>query len=491
MRILALGLALALIGGAAVVFVRAQILKSAPSPIVGPTIDNRVFSPDAFRERRREATLRVGLRQREAAVVLILDADDAVVARARMRQSGRRIRAAWDGTDASGTRAPDGIYRFAIELAGGRRVIRIPDPIRLDATPPTVQSNAEAGRYITPGLDGETGVYSFTLSSSEPTRFRLDVRQVQPNGAARLVRRETTPTWERRKQMRWAADAGNLPLDEIGEPVEPGSYIVGWRAEDRAGNLVIAPTVVEPGELEPARVVGVRTVALTPSLQPVTLLGDVELIRHRPGAAFPGTTVARAQGAPGAVRLPRAGAGLYAVEIAGGGWRGWAPEAVPGRAPVLIMVPIYSWQATNPTDGDLSGFPDVPPQPLALDRPFGDGIAAALAGLGSIASTVAAGTDARVGAITDGAIERRGVPRGTRLVAIADAPVWTPGLLRALKRFRARGGLVLVLDDASLVRRATRAGNAITLEVGSDPTADRLDPLRTIGAAADALATPR
>ncbi len=492
MRILALVLALLLIGGAAVVFVRAQILKSAPSPIVAPTIGNRVFSPDAFKERRREATLRVGLRQRQRAVVLVLDADDAVVARAAMRQTGRKIRAAWDGLDAAGALAPDGIYRFAIELDGGRRVIRIPDPIRLDTTPPVVQSNAEAGRYITPGLDGETGVYTFTLSSSEPTRFRLDVRRVQPNGTARLIRRETGLKWERRKQMRWAADAGNLPLDKAGKPVEPGSYIVGWRAEDRAGNIVIAPAVVEPGELEPARVVGVRTVALTPSLQPVTLLGDVELIRHRPGAAFPGATVARAQGAPGAVRLPRAGAGFYAVEITGGGWRGWAPEAVPGRAPVLVMAPTYSWQAANPADADLSGFPDVPPQPLALDRPYGDGIETALAGLGGVVTAVATGTERRVGAIADGAIERRGVPRGTRLVAIADAPVWTPGLMRALKRFRARGGLVVVLDDTSLVRRAERDGAAITLDGGPDePAAGRLDPLRTIGEAEAALAGGR
>ncbi|MFM7694473.1 MAG: hypothetical protein ACKO7U_09280, partial [Actinomycetota bacterium] len=392
-RILALVLALLLIGGAAVVFVRAQILKSAPSPIVGPTIGNRVFSPDAYKPRRREATLRVGLRERQRAVVLVLDADDAVVARARMEQTGRRIRAAWNGTDASGSLAPDGIYRFAIELGAGERRIRIPDPIRLDATPPAVQSNAKAGRYITPGLEGDVGVYSFTLSSSEPTRFRLDVRQVQPNGTARLVRRETKLAWERRKQMRWAADAGNLPLESTGEPVGPGSYIVGWRAEDRAGNLVIAPALVEPGELELARVVGVRTVALTPSLQPVTLLSDVELVRHRPGDSFPGTAVARAQGAPGAVRLPRATAGFYAVEITGGGWRGWAPEAVPGRAPVLVMSPLYSWQAANAADADLSGFPDVPPEPLALDRPLGEDVEPGLAGVGRVAAALAAGTD--------------------------------------------------------------------------------------------------
>ena len=490
MRIVAVVLALALIGGAAVVFVRAQVLKSAPSPIVGPTIGNRVFSPDAYKPRRREATLKVGLRERQRAVVLVLDADDAVVARARMQQTGRRINAAWNGTDAAGNLVPDGVYRFAIELADGTRRIRIPDPIRLDATPPEVQSSAKPGRYITPGLEGDIGVYSFTLTSSEPTRFRLDVRQVQPNGAARLIRRETRLKWERRKQMRWAADAGNLPLEKTGEPVGPGSYIVGWRAEDRAGNLVIAPAIVEPGQLEPARVVGVRTVALTPALQPVTLLGDVELIRHRPGASFPGPAVARAQGAPGAVRLPRAESGFYAVEIAGGGWQGWAPEAVAGRAPVLVMSPLYSWQAANTADADLSGFPDVPPAPLALDRPLGEGIETGLAGIGRVATALATGTKRRVGAVSDAAIEARGVPRGARLVAIAEAPVWTPGLIRALQRFQARGGLVLVLDDASLQRRAERTGNAITLDTGTASAVDELAPLRTIGEADAALTRP-
>jgi hypothetical protein len=489
-RILALVLALLLIGGAAVVFVRAQILKSAPSPIVGPAIGNRVFSPDAYKPRRREATLRVELRERQQAVVLVLDADDRPVARARMQQTGRRIRASWDGTNAAGDRAADGIYRFAIELEAGERLIRIPDPIRLDATPPEVQSTAKAGRYITPGLEGDIGVYSFTLSSSEPTRFRLDVRQVQPNGTARLIRRETHLAWERRKQMRWAADAGNLPLDRAGEPVGPGSYIVGGRAEDRAGNLVIAPAIVEPGELEPARVVGVRTVALTPSLQPVTLLSDVELVRYRPAASFPGTAVARAQGAPGAVRLPPAQPGFYAIEIAGGGWQGWAPEAVPGRAPVLVMSPLYSWQAANTADADLSGFPDVPPAPLALDRPLGEGAEAGLAEIGRVAAVLAAGTDRRVGAITDARIEARGVPRGTRLVAIAGAPVWTPGLIAALARYQRRGGLVLVLDDTSLQRRAERTGDAITLEPGTASAIERLAPLRTIRAADAALTRP-
>ncbi len=491
MRILAAVLVILLIAGAAIVFIRAQVLKNAPSPIVAPTIDNRVFSPEAFKLRRRTATLTVGLRRATPATVVILDQSDKEIAEATMEQKGRRIRAAWDGRLASGALAEDGVYRFAIRLPKLERTIRIPDAIRLDATPPVVESTAKSGLYISPGLDGGTGTYTFTLTASERVRFRLDVRQIQPSGAARLIRRETDITWAQRKQMRWAADAGNLPLNEVGDFVEPGSYIVGWRAEDRAGNLIVAPTVVEPGQLAPARVVGVRTVALTPRLQPITLLSDVALVRHRPDAAFPGSTVARAQGAPGAVRLPRAIAGFYAVEISGNGWQGWAPESVAGRAPVLVMTPMYSWQAENPADADLSGFPAVPPDPLSLSRPFPNTVTNKLAAHGRTVTAVRTGLDRNVGAITDANIERRGVPTGTRLLVIADAPVWTEGLLKSLRRYQNRGGQILIIGSTSLTQEARRSGSAITLLERTAPTGDPLATASTLDEATRVLGAGR
>ncbi|MFM7694425.1 MAG: hypothetical protein ACKO7U_09040, partial [Actinomycetota bacterium] len=80
--------------------------------------------------------------------------------------------------------------------------------------------------------------------------------------------------------------------------------------------------------------------------------------------------------------------------------------------------------------------------------------------------------------------------RFSRLVAIAGAPVWTPGLIAALERFQRRGGLVVVLDDGSLLRRAERTGDAITLDTGTASALDRLDPLRTIAEADAALTRP-
>jgi hypothetical protein len=487
LRIVAALLMLGLVAGAAVVFFRAQVLKSAPSPIIAPTVSSPTFSPNAFRPQRRVTTLTVGLRKADRATVVIFDTDDQEIARAETRQTGRRIRATWNGRLPNGQLAPDGPYRFAIRLARQQRTIRIPDPIILDATAPTVESDAKPGQRIAPGLDGAAGTYAFTLSADEPVKFRLDVRQIQPNGAARLLRRETDLRFQRRKDMHWSADTGNLPLDKVGPFVGPGTYIVGWKAEDRGGNLVTAPSVVKPNELAPAQVVGVDTVALTQSLEPETLLAEVTLVRQRPGRVFPGITIARAKGAPGAVKLPSAPAGFYVIQISGGGWKAWTPNAIPGGAPVLVMEPLYSWQATNPADADLSGFPDVPPAPLGLDRPLPAGSETQLAALGHVAAEARASTRRRVGAITDRAIEDRGVPAATKVVIISSAPVWTDGLYAALRRFHARGGTIVVLDAISMSRRASRSGGAITIEGQKAADVEALDPIWTISGATSAL----
>lgn len=487
-RVLAAVLAVALIAGAAVVFVRAQVLKSAPSPIIEPRVQSRSFSPQAESERRRQVRFSFALREDGPAAVRILDADDRPIADPDVEQRGRRVVAVWDGRLPDGELAADGLYRFLIDLPGQRRSIRMPDPIRLDATPPTIVSDAASGQRISPGLEGSAGTYAFRLEADEPVRIVLDVRRIDPDGAAQLIRRETRPRWTRSRDLAWAADRGRGPATRIGPYVERGSYIVGWRAQDRGGNVVVAPTAVEPGALAPAQVVGVETVALRPgSLAPVTLLADVDLVRHRPGATFPGPVEARASGAPGAIALPAADPGLYAVEATAGAWSAWAPEAVPGRAPVLLMAPLYSWQAANPDDADLSGFPDVPPAPLGLDRPLPEGITAGIAALARTGAEARRTLRRPLGSVTDASIERRGVPRTARVVVIAEAPVWTEGLVRTLRAFQRRGGIVVVLDDASLTRLAVRSGGAIVLGADARPGSSALPVVRSLRAARAAL----
>ena len=212
------------------------------------------------------------------------------------------------------------------------------------------------------------------------------------------------------------------------------------------------------------------------------------LIRQRPGRAFPGEVIARAKGAPGAAKLPPAPAGFYVIEIRGGGWKSWTPNAIPGGAPVLVMQPLYSWQATNPTDADLSGFPDVPPAPLGLDRPLPAGSETAFAALGHVSADARAATRRKVGAITDQAIEDRGVPPRTKVLIISNAPVWTAPLYAAIKRFQARGGTVVVLDAVSMTRKAVRSGEAITIVGQQRADVEALDPIWTVSGAVTAFA---
>jgi len=470
-------------GGA---FVWAQVKKNEPSPIVGPRfLGPRVFSPVAFKPARREVALRFGLRRPDEVRVVIQDLSGTIVAEAPTLREERNFVARWDGMQANGERAPDGRYRFAIELQDAKRVILLPDAVVLDATPPVLTSNARSGQRIAPGLEGSAGEYAFVVRASEPVKLQLDVRQVRPDGTARQIRLERAMQFQRTSREVWRADRGYLPADAVGRPAGRGSYIVGWNATDRAGNRVVAPETVAPGQLAPAQVVAVETIALTPDLTPRTLAADVRLQRHAPGGVFPGPAIARADGAPGDVRLPAAEAGLFAVQAVAQDWTAWAPEAVPGRSRVLLLAPLYSWQATNPTDGDGDGFPDVPPQPLGLERPFDDRIVEPLSRLARTRETTQRQLRVGLGSITDRSIEDDGVPANTQLLVIARAPVWTPGLMRELRRFSQRGGRVLILDERSLRRSAERTADAIVLGPARRPA---LNGIRRLGNFAEARA---
>jgi hypothetical protein len=95
-----------------------------------------------------------------------------------------------------------------------------------------------------------------------------------------------------------------------------------------------------------------------------------------------------------------------------------------------------------------------------------------------------------VGAITDQSIEARGLPRSARVLIIADAPIWTPGLLERLRTFAARGGSVVILDSTSLTRKATLSGNALTLVAREAANTSALNPSSSLSDLQSILANP-
>ena len=134
---LAQGLFAALVLATFAAFFVAQRLKSSP-----PRIDVRgvdpVLSPnrDGRKDRGRIAFL---LQRADSVDLAIVDEDGDVVRElvsGRSVQPRELVRAAWDGRDDAGRRAPDGTYRARITLRRQAQTVVAPRSIELDTTPP-------------------------------------------------------------------------------------------------------------------------------------------------------------------------------------------------------------------------------------------------------------------------------------------------------------------------------------------------------------------
>jgi len=211
----------------------------------------------------------------------------------------------------------------------------------------------------------------------------------------------------------------------------------------------------------------VRGIELTADLRVLTPAPQATLARFRLTDGFPGSLRQQTPGPPATLRLPApARAGLYALSATAGPFTAWAPQAAPGRAPVLVVVPTYSWQAANRYDGDLDGAPDVPPEPLRLGRPLSRVAEAGLTTLTARLRPLAA-RHPGFGSITDAALETAGVPGTAQVIVLAGLVVWTPRLVSRLERFRAGGGRILLLDEGARTR-ARRVGSTL-VELAPSP----------------------
>jgi hypothetical protein len=131
-----------------------------------------------------------------------------------------RHRFAWNGRDAGGALARDGVYRLHLRLDDGR-TITLPNTIALDTVLPVVRSAKMHPTVISPDGDRHSDGVVVTYHLSEPGRARLYV------GGKLVVRgHATTPTgglawYGRSRGVRYA----------------PGRYRILVGATDLAGNL--------------------------------------------------------------------------------------------------------------------------------------------------------------------------------------------------------------------------------------------------------------
>ena len=129
---------LALLGCTAAAFAVTEDLKLERSPI-SDTAVGKVVAPDSS----SFDTAGIGflLRKPDRLTVQIVDGSgDVVRTLARDRSAKRGTQQfTWDGRNNANEVVPDGTYRPRVHLAREHRTILLPNPIRMDATPPVIK----------------------------------------------------------------------------------------------------------------------------------------------------------------------------------------------------------------------------------------------------------------------------------------------------------------------------------------------------------------
>ncbi len=129
-------LVLFLLGGTAAAFAITEGLKLAPSPISGTSVV-KVFSPRCECD-QDSAAVDFKLRRTDRLTITMIDANGhtvrKLVERARFARGKQSF--VWNGRTDDGAIAPDGAYRPRVHLARAHQTIVLPNPIRVDTTPP-------------------------------------------------------------------------------------------------------------------------------------------------------------------------------------------------------------------------------------------------------------------------------------------------------------------------------------------------------------------
>ena len=289
-RYASVALVAALLLATGVAFAYAEKLKLTRSPILGTSV-TKVFSP-VCECGTDVATIGFRLREPGRLSVHVVDARGTPVRELvdRRREPAGPLLVVWDGRDDAGALVPEGAYRPRVRLLDDRRTITLPNPIRVDVTPPRFQQVSIRPRVFSPDGDGRNERVVVRYTVSERARVSLFV-----DGDRRVVKRGSQP----RGTIRWSGRVA-------GEPPAPGPYELTLGARDLAGNA---------GARTRPRTVLVRYVALgrtaieTRPRATIAVLVRSDARRlewklgARSGSARPGTLRLRAPDRPGRYTL--------------------------------------------------------------------------------------------------------------------------------------------------------------------------------------------
>lgn len=489
-------------------FFAAQELKSKPPRVQHLGVDP-VFSPNRDGRKEREHLSFVLERSDDVTATVVDRAGDSVdvLVSNRHMQAGVTQRLVWDGRLPNHRLAPDGTYRVRLNLRHQGRAVLIPRNIVKDTTPPKVLVTSIGPVHDTvprpellPNPQGKPATVHFEAPTSaagagdrhiQVLVFRTDVSPARSAFPKPIALPNDAKTWQ------WDGTVD-------GRRVAAGTYLVVVRARDRAGNIgSSAPIPPRPayGQVLPGRGgITVRYLAAQPLAEPTVAGQQAAVAVSSAGKRFSwrlrrvGDTQIRAHGRGTRSRLvhftaPAGKSGLYIFEARTRTHKVAAPVVVQAAQtrPVLVVLPVTTWQGLNPVDDDGDGRPDTLAAglPVRIGRPYvGSGLPAQLPQHEALLLAALDRSHHRYDLTTDVALARGDGPTlaGHRGVILAGDTRWLdPRVARGLRAFVRGGGRLLSVGTQSLRRsiELTPRGRAIhpTAATARDLFGARLRPV--------------
>jgi hypothetical protein len=465
-------------------FFVAQRLKHVPTEIQHVRAPFAVFSPnhDGIRDR-----LRVSFELKTGGAIgvdAIDDEGDPVrsLIDGRTVRAHQRIRIVWNGREDDGSRAPDGAYRLRITLRDSGRDVLVRRRFRIDTTPPTpkiasIDPSGGSGPALLPNRAGKVTI------TTQPTGFAPSVEifrtsTPQPQLVARLPVADKVATWD-----------GKLS----GVPVRPGSFVAVAEWRDRAGNLG-SSVPLDPKTGVPQIAYGrpfpghggitVRYLEVEPptgsvaegALMPIGVdaRGAIYHWSLRRLGATKTVRVGTTRRTPIKLMAPKGPSTIYLFQARVGHRTATVPIAVqsPNKRPVLVVLPLMTWQGRNAVDDDGDGSPNLLDAGMTArtDRVFAYGaLPQGFAAQEGPLLAYLARNRRSFDITTDVALAQGRGPglAGHHGVLLPGDVRWLPRSLQLSLRGFVRDGGTLVLDGLDSLRRDVALGNDGVLR---DPT---------------------
>lgn len=214
-------LVVALLAATTAAFALTQGLKNQPAAIFG-TQPGDVFSPVCGCD-SETASIAFKLREPDRLDVAVVDGSERVV---RTIERGREyaqgpVEIEWDGRDDAGKVLPEGDYLPRIRLRDDRTTYTLPNPIRIDVTPPRLELVSARPVVFSPDGDRRRDAVTFRYRLNEPGQGLLFVNG-ERRALNRFARTEDSIEWFGKVE---------------GSALAPGLYTARLAAVDPAGNV--------------------------------------------------------------------------------------------------------------------------------------------------------------------------------------------------------------------------------------------------------------